>query len=100
RTYRVGTGWHVDAWPGTPGNPTGTTGAYAETEWKYHAATNLLEEKIDAANEAVAYTYTVAGQIAKRTWARGVETTYGYDGDTGELTSVGYSDATPDLTYT
>ncbi len=100
KTFRAGTGWNVAAWPGTQGNPGTSTGAADTTEWVYHPATNLLERKIDAKDEAVVYTYTVAGQTHTRTWARGVQTTYGYDGNTGELTSVDYSDSTPDLTYT
>src|SRR5262249_49952443 len=45
------------------------------------------------------YTYTVAGRLATRTWARGVITTYGYD-NAGGVTTVSYSDSTPGVTYT
>src|SRR5690606_8738548 len=51
-------------------------------------------------SNAVDYTYTAAHQMATRTWARSVTTTYDYHDFTGQLTSVDYSDATPDLAYT
>ncbi|MFO0838802.1 MAG: RHS repeat-associated core domain-containing protein [Phycisphaerae bacterium] len=53
----------------------------------------------------VTYTYTPDGKMDVRTWARQVggqplTTDYGYDSQTGELTSVNYSDSTPDVTRT
>jgi len=50
-------------------------------------------------NQAITLTYTDFNAIATRTDARGVITTYGYDG-LGHLTSVSYSDGTPAVTYT
>ncbi len=44
------------------------------------------------------YTYTPAGRLESRTWARGVTTTYTYD-IAGELSGVAYSDSTPALSY-
>jgi RHS repeat-associated protein len=71
-----------------------------KTIWAYDPATGLLTQKLDAANKGVTYTYTPAGQLATRTWARGVTTTYDYDPVTGSLTDVDYSDATPDVVNT
>jgi RHS repeat-associated protein len=94
KTYRAGSGWTGSTWP------TGTTGTADTTTWAYQESTGLLSSKTDAANKAVTYTYTARGQIDVRTWARGVTTDYGYSATTGELTSVNYSDSTPDLAYT
>jgi RHS repeat-associated protein len=56
--------------------------------------TGLLTAKTDASGKAVTYTYTSANQLATRVWARRVTTSYGYDNNTGELTSISYSDGT------
>src|SRR5262249_3047893 len=45
------------------------------------------------------YTYTAAGRLASRTWARGVTTTYLYDNG-GSQTNIVYSDGTPSVTNT
>ena len=44
------------------------------------------------------YTYTAAGRLLTRTWARGITTTYGYTH--GLMTRTDYSDDTPDVTIT
>ncbi|MGD8453985.1 MAG: hypothetical protein PVJ57_19395, partial [Phycisphaerae bacterium] len=92
-TYRGGTGWTTGTWPASP--PSADT-----TTWSYDDATGLLEEKEYDDSESVTYTYTAEGKLYVRTWARGVTTTYGYDANTGELTSVTYSDGTPSIGYT
>ena len=98
KTYRAGSGWTGATWP------TSTTGTADTTTWAYQEATGLLSSKTDAANKAVNYTYTAAGQIATRQWARifsgstHVTTTYGYSSTTGELTSTSYNDGTSGLT--
>ena len=46
----------------------------------------------------MAYTYTDSGNLATRTWARGVVTTYSYDG-WNNLTNTTYSDGTPSITF-
>ncbi len=90
-TYRSGTGWTASTWPASPGTADTTT-------WAYQAATGLLSSKTDAAGKAVAYTYTQAGQLATRQWARivsgstKVTTTYAYSTTTRELTGVTYND--------
>ncbi len=48
------------------------------------------------------YTYYPSGRLHERTWARGaprLKTTYTYNG-AGDLATVDYADATPDLSYT
>lgn len=92
KTYRAGSGWSGNSWP------TSTTGTADTTTWAYDDSTGLLNFKKDAANRSVSYSYTAAGQLDVRTWARGVTTDYGYDAKTGELTSANYSDDTPDIT--
>ncbi len=69
------------------------------TVWDYHAATGLLSAKRYADSSATSFTYNDLGQVAVRTWARGVTATYGYNA-AGDLTSIDYSDSTPDVTYT
>src|SRR5439155_2753562 len=50
-------------------------------------------------NNGPSYTYTSAGRLKTRTWARGATTTYGYD-PAGALNSIVYSDATGTPTVT
>jgi len=83
----------TSAWPSSPGSP-------QETIWNYDAPTNFLSSKVDDVSESETYTYTQAGMVKTRTWARGVVTTYGYDPDTRELLTTTYSDSTPNVTYT
>lgn len=73
------------------------TGA-AVTSWRYDPAFGNLIAKSDAADKEVTYTYTSAGRLQTRTWARGIVTTYGYYDD-GALASVLYGDSTPKVTY-
>jgi RHS repeat-associated protein len=96
KTYADSTAdFTTSSWPASPGTA-------QETTWNYHAATNFLSSKVDDAGESVTYTYTQAGMVKTRTWARSpaIVTTYGYDGDTRELLTITYSDSTPDVTYT
>ncbi|WP_414664427.1 RHS repeat-associated core domain-containing protein [Horticoccus sp. 23ND18S-11] len=96
RTFRGGTGWNSPQWPAA------TAGTADTTTWNLDPATGLPSERSDAAGRTVAYRYNRRGQMTSRTWARpgGITTTYGYDGDTGELRTQTYSDATPPLAYT
>lgn len=112
KTFRGGTGWTTATWPASPGT-------VDWTYWVYDEPTGLLKEKYDAANlgattglpiadaKKVSYTYTAAGQLYTREWARvitptspRVKATYAYSSTTGELTSVIYNDGTPNLAYT
>jgi RHS repeat-associated protein len=74
-------------------------GAGDQTQWLYDEATGLLTNKVYADGKGPSYTYTPDGQIATRTWTRGVTTTYSYTNTTGELIGIDYSDATPDVTF-
>jgi RHS repeat-associated protein len=69
----------------------------ATTSWQYSPTRGFLLAKRDAANKGANYTYTAAGRLATRTWARGVVTTYSYDNG-GRMISTNYSDTTPDIT--
>jgi len=89
RTFRGGTGWAGATWP------TGTTGTADTTTWAFDPGTGLLTAKTTPATQdaagnvvpaaTVTQTYNARGQTATRTLARGVTTTYTYDGLTGEL---------------
>ena len=68
------------------------------TTWHLDEATGLVTNKVFADGSAVSYGYTPEGLLASRAWARGIVTSYGYDGF-GNLLSVDYSDATPDVVY-
>lgn len=68
------------------------------TRWLLDEATGLVTNKVFADGSAVSYGYTPEGLLASRAWARGIVTSYGYDGF-GNLLSVDYSDATPDVAY-
>ena len=97
-TYRNGTGWDGETWPSAPGTPDVTI-------WHYQDSTGLLESREDAAQGMIFYTYCADGKVQTRRWSRldnddPIVTTYGYDPDTGELISIDYSDATPDIAFT
>ncbi|MCF7855856.1 MAG: RHS repeat-associated core domain-containing protein, partial [Candidatus Pacebacteria bacterium] len=73
--------------------------AFDKSEWQYDLATGLLTNKLNADGNGTTYTYTPQGQLASRTWARGIVTEYSYDA-LNQLTAVAYSDATPAATFT
>ena len=66
------------------------------TQWVNDPATGMLNQKIDAANNATTFTYYSSGQLHTRLWARpgAITTTYTHNAF-GDLTSVTYSDTTP-----
>ena len=66
------------------------------TAWVYDPATGLLVQKLYEDGKGTSYTYTPDGKLATRTWARGVTTTYSYDG-WGNLTNIVHSDGTPSV---
>lgn len=97
KTFRSGNSWNGINWP-TAQTPDITT-------WTYDEASGLVTAKTDASGQSVNYSYTVDGKLSSRTWSRllndqPIVTSYGYDVSTGALLTVGYSDATPDITYT
>ena len=57
-------------------------------------ATGLVTQKLSADGRGPCYTYTDDGNLATRTWARGVTTSYTYDA-WGSLASTTSSDGTP-----
>lgn len=69
------------------------------TIWTYDSQRGWLTGKTDADNKTVGYTYTAAGRLQTRTWARGITTSYGYNA-AGDLNSINYSDSTPGITLT
>jgi RHS repeat-associated protein len=99
KTFRGGTGWDGSTWPESPGDSD-------DAAWTLHEATGLLNQKTYDDSTSVVYTYTSDGKLYTRKWARnaadGKVTTYGYDPNTGELTSVDYDAAwnMTDLAYT
>ena len=79
-------------------NFAGNAGA-AVTTWNYDANSGQLANKRYHDNLGPDYTYSPAGRLQTRTWARGVVTTYGYN-NAGDLLTVAYSDNTPWVTNT
>jgi RHS repeat-associated protein len=102
RTYRNLTTSPVDSDTGGPV----TTGDPAITTWNYSPTTGLLTSKLDADSKGPSYTYTLAGRLETRTWARPisvsdptkVKATYGYTH--GLMTSTDYNDNTLDIAIT
>ena len=79
----------------------------ATTTWQYDPARGYLASKTYSqkslnpsipADAPVRYGYTAAGRLKNRTWSRGIVTVYDY-GQDGALSTVDYSDATPDIAY-
>jgi len=65
----------------------------AVTTWNYDTNRSWLVSKQYNDGNGPSYTYTPAGRLKTRTWARGVTTTNNYS-NTGDLSSVSYSDGT------
>ena len=82
--------------PAQDGNPA-VPATYASTTWSYDLYRGWLVSKRDADSKGADYTYSPAGRLKTRTWARGVITTYNYDH--GSLSTVAYSDSTPGVSY-
>jgi YD repeat-containing protein len=76
-----------------------TSGGARVTTWIYDPYRGFLTNKTDAASQKVSYTYTAAGRLASRLWARGTNTAYSYN-TAGDLATVIYSDSTPGITNT
>lgn len=70
------------------------------TTWKYKPDRGFLSSKVYADGKGPSYTYTVAGRLKSRSWARANGlTTYSYDNN-GMLQTIDYADSTPDVAYT
>jgi RHS repeat-associated protein len=63
----------------------------ATTTWNYDAQRGWLTNKVYADGKGPSYTYTDAGRVQTRTWARGLTTTYGCN-HAGDLATIVYSD--------
>ncbi|MGN0890655.1 MAG: hypothetical protein ACI4W7_03280, partial [Candidatus Spyradenecus sp.] len=69
------------------------------TTWVYDEATGAVVAKTYADGRGVTYTLTDLGQVATRTDARGIVTTYTYN-LYGDVTAIAYSDGTPGVAFT
>ena len=103
RTYPVGYGYDyagrlqtMTNWSNFGG---GSSGGARVTTWNYDGNRGWLTNKTyDGGAAGPGYTYTYAGRLASRAWARGITTSYGYDNG-GSLTNVSYDDGvTPSVT--
>ena len=88
---------HMTNWSTYP-----STGARVTT-WNYDSGRGWLSNKRYPDNLGPDYTYTAAGRLQTRTWARTngasrLSTTYSYN-NFGDLSGIDYSDSTADLTY-
>jgi RHS repeat-associated protein len=75
----------------------------ATTTWNYNTNRGWLDSKVYADNQGPSYTYTAAGRLQTRAWARNVggqrlTTSYTY-GNAGDLETVTYSDNSPGVSY-
>jgi len=62
--------------------------------WNYGSQRGWLASKLDNNSKGPAYTYTPAGRLNTRTWARGTSTTYTTNA-AGDVATVVYGDGTP-----
>jgi RHS repeat-associated protein len=76
---------------------TGTSGS-ATTTWNYSSTRGWMTSKGYQGAAGCTYTYTPAGRLQSRTWARGTGTTYTYN-TAGDPASTDYADTTPDVVY-
>ena len=104
KTYRDGAADFRLTWP----DPEPTAPAPDVTQWQRSPVSGRLNQKIYADGSRVTYGYDVHLALQSRLWARNQsliegntdQTTYAYDHDTGQLTSIDYSDNTPDIAFT
>jgi YD repeat-containing protein len=80
-----------------------SSGGAAVTTWNYDGYRGFLTNKAYADGKGPNYTYSPAGRLQTRTWARlaggqPLATTYAYD-NAGSLATMNYSDYTPGLGY-
>jgi YD repeat-containing protein len=68
------------------------------TKWIYGNQRGFLAAKTypEPTTNGPGYTYTSAGRLATRTWARGITATYAQN-NAGQVSTVTYSDGTPQL---
>jgi RHS repeat-associated protein len=76
-----------------------SAGARVST-WNYHVERGWMTNKVDDLGKGTKYSYTAAGRLGTRLWARGTNTTYTYN-NYGDLSGVSYDDGvTPSVSYT
>lgn len=78
---------------------TTTAAGPSVTTWIYHPTSGLLQEKQIAGATAYTQTHLPSGRLWTRTNARNVTTTYDYN-NAGEIETIDYADATPDVSFT
>jgi RHS repeat-associated protein len=103
RAYPVGYGYDAQGRMKTMTNWStfsASSGARVTT-WNYDPYRGFLSSKTyDGGTPGPSYTYTGAGRLLTRLWARGTNTTYSYN-NAGDLSGVSYNDGvTPNVTYT
>src|SRR6266511_4568916 len=105
RTYPVGYGYDAQGRMTLMTNWTGFASAGMRvTTWNYNPNRGWLDSKRHPDRTGPDYSYTAAGRLQTRTWARGtprILTTYAYN-NVGDLYTVTYSNdpaATANLTY-
>jgi RHS repeat-associated protein len=102
RTYPVGYGYDAQGRMTKMTNWTSAaSGAGTRvTTWNYDQYRGFLASKVyDGSVNGPAYTYTDAGRLLTRLWARGTNTTYSHN-NAGELAGVTYEDGnTPASAY-
>ncbi len=81
-----------------------TTAGKATTTWNYDPQRGWLVSKRDQSNHGADYDYSPSGRLKTRDWARTVagvrlRTIYTYN-NAGDLWTIDYADATPDVTNT
>jgi len=64
------------------------------TSWNYSPQRGWLTSKLYDGAAGPSYTYTPAGRLQTRTWARGITTTYAYN-TLGDLYTAAYNGGTP-----
>ena len=82
----------------------GNAAGAAVTTWNYDSQRGWLVGKLYDNDTGPTYTYTAAGRLQTRTWARLVGgsplvTTYAYNA-VGDRTGIDYSGSTPDVAFT
>lgn len=81
----------------------GVGGPSDTTTWAYDLYTGWPTRRTDAANRSIRFTYDLTSThrvVTRHSPRPGLSTTYRYPASTGDLESIDYSDATPDVTYT
>ncbi|MDD3546296.1 MAG: RHS repeat-associated core domain-containing protein, partial [Kiritimatiellae bacterium] len=100
-TYPTETTQNVDGYRSELRTWRDESGQPDTTRWHYDLASGLVTNKLYADGLGPSYAYTPDGRLSQRTWARGVETDYGYDDtEDGATKYATYSDATPGVTNT